>query len=338
MHVCQKYRHSWTGYQIRIKISNSYYMFNHLKFIVSVQKYEEMNVPGYIVVGFEVNPCSVKHNPETLKNLKTYGKYPFKISCDDNTVNMEIKENKPIAFTYEVTFIESDIKWPSRWNVYMKIEGAKVWFSIVNSLIVVTFMAEIILVIFLKRVKRDLTHHEDTQSQMNEEYSNSKLVVPDILRAPIQLFLCNGRKRSSDYWNDGCLHRVFRPRVYVSGVPQRFSHRNANLLHLPRNFSRIHRRTYVAHHLFRRPQQLDLNFLESCLLFLGYRVLHPFPSKFPLTLNTQLHPIKSLVKSLPKSTHLGFQFSSPEVSHLVPFSWRLTASCLASLWVPCTTI
>ncbi|KAI3495257.1 hypothetical protein L1887_37505 [Cichorium endivia] len=103
-----------------------------------------MNAPGYIVVGFEVNPCSVKHNLETLKNLKTYGEYPFKISCDDNTVNMEIKENEPIAFTDEVTFIESDIKWPSRWNAYMKTEGAK----------------------------------------MNEEYSNSKLVVPDILRAP----------------------------------------------------------------------------------------------------------------------------------------------------------
>ncbi|KAI3709332.1 hypothetical protein L2E82_39092 [Cichorium intybus] len=98
---------------------------------------------------------------------------------------MEIKENEPIAFTYEVTFIESDIKWPSRWNAYMKTEGAKVhWFSIVNSLIVVTFMAGIILVIFLKRVKRDLTHHEETQSQMHEEYSNSKLVVPDVLRAP----------------------------------------------------------------------------------------------------------------------------------------------------------
>ncbi|KAI3496041.1 hypothetical protein L1887_38391 [Cichorium endivia] len=178
---------SWTGYQIGIKISNSYYVFNHLKFTVSVQKYEEMNVPGYIVVGFEVNPCSVKHNPKSLKNLKSYSKYPSTISCDDNTVNMAIKENEPIAFTYEVTFIESDIKWPSRWNAYMKTEGAKVhWFSIVNSLIVVTFMAGIILVIFLKRVKRDLNHHEDTQSQMNEEYSNSKLVVlvPDVLRAP----------------------------------------------------------------------------------------------------------------------------------------------------------
>ncbi|KAI3766834.1 hypothetical protein L2E82_16909 [Cichorium intybus] len=128
---------------------------------------------------------NVEHNPKSLKNLKTYDKYPFKISCDNNIVNMEIKENEPIAFTYKVTFIESDIKWPSRWNTYMKIEEAKVHcFSIVNSLIVVTFMAGIILVMFLKRVKRDLTHHEDTQFQMIEEYSNSKLVVPDILHAP----------------------------------------------------------------------------------------------------------------------------------------------------------
>ncbi|KAI3701148.1 hypothetical protein L2E82_45793 [Cichorium intybus] len=105
-----------------------------------------------------MNLCSVEHNPKSLKNLKTYGKYPFKISCDDNTVKMEIKEIEPIAFTYEVTFIESDIKWPSRWNTYMKIE--------------------------VQKVKRYLTHHEDTQFHMIEEYSNSKLVVPDILHAP----------------------------------------------------------------------------------------------------------------------------------------------------------
>ncbi|KAF5807097.1 putative adenylate kinase [Helianthus annuus] len=32
------------------------------------------------------------------------------------TVN--IKENRPVSFTYEVAFVESDIKWPSRWDAY----------------------------------------------------------------------------------------------------------------------------------------------------------------------------------------------------------------------------
>ncbi|KAD4180138.1 hypothetical protein E3N88_28729 [Mikania micrantha] len=116
----------WTGYPIGIKVEDVYYVFNHLKFTVLVHKYEETNVasvmgtgdaaemipsvkksgpdvPGYMVVGFEVTPCSVRHNPESLKNLKeTYTKYPSKIACEDNMVTMAIKENEPVAFTYEI--------------------------------------------------------------------------------------------------------------------------------------------------------------------------------------------------------------------------------------------
>ncbi|KAJ0710232.1 putative nonaspanin (TM9SF) [Helianthus annuus] len=202
----------WTGYPIGIKGQEGYYIYNHLKFKVLVHKYEETNVasvmgtgdatevipsigksgndvPGYMVVGFELTPCSVRHNPDSLKKLETYGKYPSKITCEENIVGMTIKENEPVAFTYEVSFVESDIKWPSRWDAYLKMEGAKVhWFSILNSLMVITFLAGIVLVIFLRTVRRDLSHYEEldkeAQAQMNEELSGWKLVVADVFRAP----------------------------------------------------------------------------------------------------------------------------------------------------------
>ncbi|KAJ8434997.1 hypothetical protein Cgig2_027840 [Carnegiea gigantea] len=202
----------WTGYPVGIKVQDAYYIFNHLKFTVLVHKYEETNVarvmgtgdaaemipggvaagsetPGYMVVGFEVVPCSVQHDMNAIKNLKTYDKYPGKINCDPATVSMAIKENQPVAFTYEVAFVESEIKWPSRWDAYLKMEGAKVhWFSILNSLMVITFLAGIVLVIFLRTVRRDLTRYEEldkeAQAQMNEELSGWKLVVGDVFRAP----------------------------------------------------------------------------------------------------------------------------------------------------------
>ncbi|KAF5790363.1 putative nonaspanin (TM9SF), MFS transporter superfamily [Helianthus annuus] len=67
--------------------------------------------------------------------------------------------------------------------------GAKVhWFSILNSFMVITFLAGIVLVIFLRTVRRDLTHYEEldkeAQAQMNEELSGWKLVVADVFRAP----------------------------------------------------------------------------------------------------------------------------------------------------------
>lgn len=200
----------WTGYPVGIKVQDSYYVFNHLKFTVLVHKYEETNVarvmgtgdaaemipaaggsdvPGYMVVGFEVVPCSINHDLNSVKDLKMFGKYPSRINCDPATVSMAIKENQPMAFTYEVSFVESDIKWPSRWDAYLKMEGAKVhWFSILNSLMVITFLAGIVLVIFLRTVRRDLTRYEEldkeAQAQMNEELSGWKLVVGDVFRAP----------------------------------------------------------------------------------------------------------------------------------------------------------
>lgn len=203
----------WTGYPVGIKVQDAYYIFNHLKFNVLVHKYEETNVarvmgtgdaaemipggvgagefdkPGYMVVGFEVVPCSVQHDMNAIKDLKMFDKYPGKINCDPATVSMAIKENQPVAFTYEVSFVESDIKWPSRWDAYLKMEGAKVhWFSILNSLMVITFLAGIVLVIFLRTVRRDLTRYEEldkeAQAQMNEELSGWKLVVGDVFRAP----------------------------------------------------------------------------------------------------------------------------------------------------------
>ncbi|CAN6540672.1 unnamed protein product [Malus baccata var. baccata] len=202
----------WTGYPVGIKVKDVYYVFNHLKFKVLVHKYEEPNVarvmgtgegaeviptiaksdsdePGYIIVGFEVIPCSFMHNVDSVKKLKMYEKYPAKILCDPTTVAMPINEKQSVVFTYEVEFEESDIKWPSRWDAYLKMEGAKVhWFSILNSLMVITFLAGIVLVIFLRTVRRDLTRYEEldkeAQAQMNEELSGWKLVVGDVFRAP----------------------------------------------------------------------------------------------------------------------------------------------------------
>ncbi|KAF9614426.1 hypothetical protein IFM89_018571 [Coptis chinensis] len=200
----------WTGYPVGIKDQGLYYVFNHLKFKVLVHKYEDSNVarvmgtgdaaeviptfekpgsdvPGYMVVGFEVVPCSVQHNPESARNLKMYEKYPAGINCDN--VGMVVKEGQPVVYTYDVSFEESDVKWPSRWDAYLKMEGSKVhWFSILNSLMVITFLAGIVLVIFLRTVRRDLTRYEEldkeAQAQMNEELSGWKLVVGDVFRAP----------------------------------------------------------------------------------------------------------------------------------------------------------
>ncbi|KAJ9546614.1 hypothetical protein OSB04_019157 [Centaurea solstitialis] len=201
----------WIGYPVGIRVQDVYYVFNHLKFKVLVHKYEHSSVAGvigtgdgaelitspeekttdegYVVVGFEVVPCSVNHDLNSLKNVTPYGKYPSSINCDPVSVGMSVKEGTAVSYTYEVSFVMSDIKWPSRWDAYLKMEGARVhWFSIFNSLMVITFLAGIVLVIFLRTIRRDLARYEEldkeAQAQMNEELSGWKLVVSDVFRSP----------------------------------------------------------------------------------------------------------------------------------------------------------
>ncbi|XP_073102837.1 transmembrane 9 superfamily member 12-like [Elaeis guineensis] len=202
----------WTGFPVGYTpiASNDDYIINHLKFKVLVHKYEgsgveiigtgeeAMGMPsetdkkkmsGYEIVGFEVIPCSVKHDAETMSKHNIYDRIePVNCPLELDKCQM-IKEQERITFTYDVEFVKSDIRWPSRWDAYLKMDGAKVhWFSIMNSLMVIFFLAGIVFVIFLRTVRRDLTRYEEldkeAQAQMNEELSGWKLVVGDVFREP----------------------------------------------------------------------------------------------------------------------------------------------------------
>ncbi|GJN22072.1 hypothetical protein PR202_gb09605 [Eleusine coracana subsp. coracana] len=201
----------WTGYPIGYtpEGTSDFYIINHLKFKVLVHKYEGSKVrvvgtgegmeviseadsdakSGFEIVGFEVVPCSVKRDPEAMSKLTMYDKVDS-VNCPLELEKSQlIREKEKISFTYEVEFVNSDIRWPSRWDAYLKMEGAKIhWFSIMNSLMVILFLAGIVFVIFLRTVRRDLTRYEEldkeSQAQMNEELSGWKLVVGDVFREP----------------------------------------------------------------------------------------------------------------------------------------------------------
>ncbi|TYH09530.1 hypothetical protein ES288_A07G103300v1 [Gossypium darwinii] len=202
----------WTGFPIGYTPPNSNddYIINHLKFKVLVHEYEGSGVQiigtgeegmgviseadktkasGFEIVGFEVIPCSVKYDPEVMTKLHMYDNISS-VNCPlELDKSQIIREQERISFTYEVEFVKSDIRWPSRWDAYLKMEGSRVhWFSILNSLMVITFLAGIVFVILLRTVRRDLTRYEEldkeAQAHMNEELSGWKLVVGDVFREP----------------------------------------------------------------------------------------------------------------------------------------------------------
>ncbi|CAM8988967.1 unnamed protein product [Rhodiola kirilowii] len=202
----------WTGFPVGYAPpqSNEDYIINHLKFTVLVHEYEGSGVEiigtgeegmgviekvdkkkasGFEIVGFEVVPCSVRYDSETMSKLHMYDNVSS-VNCPlEFSKSQIIKEQERVSFTYEVEFVKSDIRWPSRWDAYLKMEGSRVhWFSILNSLMVIFFLAGIVFVIFLRTVRRDLTRYEEldkeAQAQINEELSGWKLVVGDVFREP----------------------------------------------------------------------------------------------------------------------------------------------------------
>jgi len=137
----------------------------------------------YMVVGFEVSPCSIKRTP---------GKPVEHLICDSGDKlppAQEVKEGEKIMYTYDVYWEKNmDIKWASRWDSYLRMPGGKVhWFSILNSLLIVLVMASLVAMILIRTIRRDLAKYEqlmvDSSADMKDE-AGWKLLTGDVFRSP----------------------------------------------------------------------------------------------------------------------------------------------------------
>jgi transmembrane 9 superfamily protein 2/4 len=203
-----------TGFPVGVRADDGeHYVYNHLKLTVLVNKQKngtskvealmatadaaelvsfspKDGVGGYTVVGFEVLPCSVDHEEAAIKGKRMYDEFSSKAAagCDPSVVGMRVEAKKPLAFSYEVAFVESAVEWPSRWDAYLEMGGAQVhWFSILNSIVVVAFLAAIVLVILLRTVRRDLAQYEELGSEAvphADDIAGWKLVAGDAFREP----------------------------------------------------------------------------------------------------------------------------------------------------------
>ncbi|KAL6599129.1 hypothetical protein ACP70R_045993 [Stipagrostis hirtigluma subsp. patula] len=203
-----------TGFPFGVRADDGeYYVYNHLRLTVLLNKQngttrvEALMATadaaelisfaggkeggGYTVVGFEVVPCSVDHDAAAVRGKKMYDEIASKATagCDPSVVGMRVQDGRPLVFSYEVSFVESSIEWPSRWDAYLEMGGAKVhWFSILNSIVVVAFLAAIVLVILLRTVRCDLAQYEELGGEAGgahaDELAGWKLVAGDVFREP----------------------------------------------------------------------------------------------------------------------------------------------------------
>jgi len=98
----------------------------------------------------------------------------------------------PVVFTYDVLWRASNVKWASRWDIYLSMDNAvpdKVhWFSIINSLLIVLFLSVMVAMIMVRNLHRDIVRYNrvmsDEEKAEEREESGWKLVHADVFRPP----------------------------------------------------------------------------------------------------------------------------------------------------------
>ena len=107
---------------------------------------------------------------------------------------MRRSSSTKVLYTYDVVWKPSNIKWASRWDIYLSMDNAvpkKVhWFSIINSLLIVVCLSGMIAMILARNLRRDISQYnkvapteEESEMAVAEE-TGWKLVHQDVFRPP----------------------------------------------------------------------------------------------------------------------------------------------------------
>lgn len=187
----------FVGFPVGYVEGLSTYIYNHVNIIMEFHTVEDN---AHRIVGFYVEPLSVRHIISGAGTWDGKGEAPAFSTCTANGIDYDgIKEHQKVAngnlvFSYGVEWRESEIRWASRWDVYLSMNNAvpdKVhWFSIVNSLLIVFFLSFMVAVILLRTLSYDINKYnrirtdEDRADELEEK--GWKMVHADVFRPPTE--------------------------------------------------------------------------------------------------------------------------------------------------------
>jgi transmembrane 9 superfamily protein 2/4 len=165
-----------------------YFLHNHLRFTILYHRDMETDLSR--IVGFEVEPFSVRHDYEQPWNPVR----PVLKTCNPGSMTYVthglppqlVEENEEVIFTYDALFKVSDIKWASRWDTYLLMMDDQIhWFSIINSLMIVLFLTGMVAMIMLRTLHRDISAYNQLETvEEAQEETGWKLVHGDVFRPP----------------------------------------------------------------------------------------------------------------------------------------------------------
>eukprot|EP00960_Hanusia_phi_P072499 767803-Hanusia_phi.AAC.1 len=178
-------------------------LFNHLRF--TILYHEDPKKHAQRIVGFEVEPLSVKHTylnkvdfdeclgrqsgENGLCNLNTCS-VKKQVSLNEQPLILDPtrKRRTEVLWTYDVIYQPSKIKWSTRWDTYLQsADDAQVhWFSILNSFMIVLFLSGLIAMIMIRTLRKDFDRYQRKDViEEGQEETGWKLVHGDVFRPPV---------------------------------------------------------------------------------------------------------------------------------------------------------
>mmetsp|Transcript_16421 Transcript_16421/g.29447 ORF Transcript_16421/g.29447 Transcript_16421/m.29447 type:complete len:770 (+) Transcript_16421:95-2404(+) len=169
------------------------FLYNHLKFAITYRE-DPDQFTGIRITGFDVHPVSIAHDiPE--KGTVTAGTQldtcqGMNVENDPAkylSLSYETGNSVSVVYSYDVQWIENDLEWADRWDVYLV--GAPDddihYYSIVNSLMIVLFMTGAIATIMIRTLRKDIAGYNELQTlEEAQEETGWKLVHGDVFRPP----------------------------------------------------------------------------------------------------------------------------------------------------------
>ncbi|EKX42627.1 hypothetical protein GUITHDRAFT_164061, partial [Guillardia theta CCMP2712] len=192
-------------------VTEHYVLNNHLRFKIlyhSISKEKGFNkaaldskgvsVDDNLIVGFHVHPYSISHTYQGDWKESCAPNCPLTTCLGEGMFaehapqKIEPSKGGSVIWTYDIVWEESEVMWASRWDVYLRMTDDRIhwWarFSIINSFVILLFLAGIVGMIFSRVLRNDLSRYNDelegTDSTALREESGWKLLHGDIFRAP----------------------------------------------------------------------------------------------------------------------------------------------------------
>jgi len=185
------------GFPVGFLVDRVLYINNHVNIQVD---YYSITPTQHRVVGFFVEPVSIKHTfSEPFDYSNNNNNYPVVETCTPNSIvqRNQVQEKQAlqegeIIFTYSIHWKPSEVKWASRWDIYLSMDNAvpdKVhWFPIINSLIIAILLSAMVGIILLRNLNQDIARYNtvstDAENVGENEEAGWKLVHADVFRPP----------------------------------------------------------------------------------------------------------------------------------------------------------